>query len=68
MISTVPKSNFGGIFDRSSSSSSSSSVNIGTLTVNYPKTPDNPKEFFARVEEIARQNGAKVSSGGKKAQ
>jgi len=69
VISTVPKSNFGGgVFDRSSSSSSSSSVNIGTLTVNYPKTPDNPKEFFARVEEIARQNGIKVSPGGKKAQ
>jgi TP901 family phage tail tape measure protein len=69
VISTVPKSNFGGIFDRSSSSSSSSSsVNIGTLSVNYPKAPDNAKEFFAQVEEIARQKGIKVTSGGKKAQ
>jgi len=69
VISTVPKSNFGGIFDRSSTlSSSSSSVNIGTLSVNYPKAPDNAKEFFAQVEEIARQKGIKVTSGGKKAQ
>ena len=68
VISTVPKSNFGGIFDRSSTLSSSSSVNIGTLSVNYPKAPDNAKEFFAQVEEIARQKGIKVTSGGKKAQ
>ena len=68
VISTVPKSNSGGILDRLGTSSSSSSVNIGTLLVNYPKSPDNAKEFFARVEEIARQNGIKVSSGGKKSQ
>ena len=67
VISTVPRYNSGGMVNRLSSSSSSS-VTIETLSINYPAAPGNAREFFAQVEEIARQKGIKVSSGGKKSQ
>jgi hypothetical protein len=64
VINTVPKYNRGGIVN-SSNSSSSSSVRIETLSINYPTAPTNAKEFFAQVEEIARQKGIKVLAGGR---
>jgi hypothetical protein len=67
VISTVPRYNQGGMVNRSSSSSSSPSVNIDTLSINYPTAPGNAREFFAQVEEIARQKGIKVMSGGRTA-
>jgi TP901 family phage tail tape measure protein len=67
VVNSVPRYNSGGFVNRSSSSSSSS-VNIGTIAVTMTSTPDNPKKFLADLKEIARQEGAKVSSGGKIAQ
>lgn len=64
VINSVPKYNNGGNV-YSSKSSSSSSVKIGTLSINYPTAPTNAKEFFAQVEEIARQKGIKVLAGGR---
>jgi TP901 family phage tail tape measure protein len=64
VINTVPRYNKGGIVN-SSNSSSSSSVRIETLSINYPTAPTNAKEFFAQVEEIARQKGIKVLAGGR---
>jgi hypothetical protein len=65
VVSSVPKYNRGGIVN--SSSGSSSSVTIETLSINYPTAPGNAREFFAQVEEIARQKGIKVMSGGRTA-
>ena len=67
VINSVPRYNSGGIVNRSNSSSSSSSVTIETLSINYPTAPGNAREFFAQVEEIARQKGIKVMSGGRTA-
>ena len=67
VINSVPKYNNGGNV-YSSKSSSSSSVIIQSMPVYFAEAPDNPKEFFAKLKEAARQEGAKVSSGGKKAQ
>jgi TP901 family phage tail tape measure protein len=64
VISTVPRYNKGGIVN-SSNSSSSSSIKIETISINYPTAPTNAKEFFAQVEEIARQKGIKVLAGGR---
>jgi hypothetical protein len=64
VIKTVPRYDKGGIVN-SSNSSSSSSVRIETLSINYPTAPTNAKEFFAQVEEIARQKGIKVLAGGR---
>ena len=64
VINSVPKYNNGGNV-YSSKSSSSSSVKIETLSINYPTAPTNAKEFFAQVEEIARQKGIKVLAGGR---
>jgi hypothetical protein len=64
VINSVPRYNKGGIVN-SSNSSSSSSVRIETLSINYPTAPTNAKEFFAQVEEIARQKGIKVLAGGR---
>ena len=64
VINTVPRYHQGGSVNRSSSSPSSS-VRIETLSISYPTAPANPKEFFAQVEEIARQKGIKVLAGGR---
>jgi len=45
--------------------SSSSSVVINTLSIEFPNSPANAKEFYAQIKEIARQEGTKVLSGGK---
>ena len=66
VVNSVPRYNAGGFV--SSSKSSSSSVIIQSMPVYFAEAPDNPKEFFAKLKEAARQEGAKVSSGGKKAQ
>ena len=66
VVNSVPRYNSGGFV--SSSKSSSSSVIIQSMPVYFAEAPDNPKEFFAKLKEAARQEGAKVSSGGKKAQ
>jgi hypothetical protein len=67
VINTVPKYNSGGSV-YASKSSSSSSVIIQSMPVYFAEAPGNPKEFFAKLKEAARQEGAKVSSGGKIAQ
>ena len=65
VVSSVPRYNRGGIVN--GSIGSSSSVTIETLSINYPTAPGNAREFFAQVEEIARQKGIKVMSGGRTA-
>ena len=65
VVNSVPRYNRGGIVN--GSSGSSSSVTIETLSINYPTAPGNAREFFAQVEEIARQKGIKVMSGGRTA-
>lgn len=64
VINTVPRYDKGGVVN-SSNRSSSSSVRIETLSINYPTAPNNAKEFFAQVEEMARQKGIKVLAGGR---
>ena len=64
VINTVPRYDKGGVVN-SSNRSSSSSVRIETLSINYPTAPNNAKELFAQVEEMARQKGIKVLAGGR---
>jgi len=67
VVNSVPKYKSGGSV-YASKSSSSSSVIIQSMPVYFAEAPGNPKEFFAKLKEAARQEGAKVSSGGKIAQ
>jgi hypothetical protein len=62
VVNSVPKYNSGG-YVSSSRSSSSSSVIIKEMPVYFQQSPNNPKEFFAQMEELARQKGIKVSQG-----
>ena len=64
VINSVPKYNNGGNV-YSSKSSSSSSVIIQSMPVYFAQAPDNPKEFFAKLKEEARKEGAKVLAGGR---
>ena len=67
VINSVPRYGNGGSVYASRSSSSSSSVTINTLSIEFPNSPANAKEFYAQIKEIARQEGTKVLSGGKSA-
>jgi hypothetical protein len=62
VVNSVPKYNAGG-YVSSSRSSSSSSVIIQSMPIHFAQAPNNPKEFFAQMEEMARQKGIKVSQG-----
>ena len=64
VINSVPKYNKGGNV-YSSKSSSSSSVIIQSMPIHFAQAPNNPKEFFAQIEEMARQKGIKVLAGGR---
>jgi len=66
VVNSVPRYNSGGFV--SSSKSSSSSVIIQSMPIHFAQAPNNPKEFFAQIEEMARQKGIKVMSGGRTAQ
>ena len=62
VVNSVPKYNSVG-YVSSARSSSSSSVIIKEMPVYFQQSPNNPKEFFAQMEELARQKGIKVSQG-----
>jgi hypothetical protein len=62
VVNSVPRYNSGG-YVSSARSSSSSSVIIKEMPVYFQQSPNNPKEFFAQMEELARQKGIKVSQG-----
>jgi hypothetical protein len=62
VVNSVPRYNSGG-YVSSSRPSSSSSVIIKEMPVYFQQSPNNPKEFFAQMEELARQKGIKVSQG-----
>jgi len=64
VINSVPRYNNGGNV-YSSKSSSSSSVIIQSMPIHFAQSPNNPKEFFAQIEEMARQKGIKVLAGGR---
>jgi hypothetical protein len=64
VVNSVPRYNSGG-YVSSPRSSSSSSVIIQSMPVTFAQAPNNPKEFFAQMEEMARQKGIKVSQGKK---
>jgi TP901 family phage tail tape measure protein len=64
VINSVPRYHNGGNV-YSSKSSSSSSVIIQSMPVHFAQAPNNPKEFFAQIEEMARQKGIKVLAGGR---
>jgi hypothetical protein len=65
VINSVPRYGTGGQVYSARSSSSSPSVVINTLSIEFPSSPANAKEFYAQIKEIARQEGTKVLSGGK---
>ncbi len=62
VVNSVPRYNTGG-YVSSSRSSSSSSVIIQSMPVYFEQSPNDPKKFFAQMEEMARQKGIKVSQG-----
>jgi len=64
VVNSVPKYKSGGSV-YASKSSSSSSVIIQSMPVHFAQAPNNPKEFFAQIEEMARQKGIKVLAGGR---
>jgi hypothetical protein len=64
VINSVPRYKSGGSVS-SSKSSSSPSVIIQSMPINFAQAPNNPKEFFAQIEEMARQKGIKVLAGGR---
>ena len=65
VINSVPRYGNGGSVYNTRSNSSSSSVVINTLSIEFPNSPANAREFYAQIKEIARQEGTKVLSGGK---
>jgi TP901 family phage tail tape measure protein len=62
VVNSVPRYNSGG-YVSSSRPSSSSSVIIQSMPVYFEQSPNDPKKFFAQMEEMARQKGIKVSQG-----
>jgi hypothetical protein len=62
VVNSVPKYNSGGHVSSPRPSSSSSFI-IQSMPVYFEQAPNDPKKFFAQMEEMAKLKGIKVSQG-----